>query len=135
MYWLSHFLFVGLLGGLGMFHWRLAMGVIRLRRQHKLAVGSVPQMERALAAQRNFTEHTPINLIAPALVFANGHALLACVPLALLLAGRLFHAHSLLNPDEADTAFKYRIWGMKLTFYSTLAGIVCLAVSVVLNGF
>lgn len=127
-------LFIVCLGSLLMLNWRLLMKVARLRRSSRVAVGIQGEaMERAVAAHRNFIENTPINLIAPSIVFINGHTLLASVPVALLLAGRLFHARSVQRMDEGQTQYVDRIRGMKLTFAATLSGIGCLVVSVVLG--
>lgn len=129
-------LFVALLAALMMLNWRLLMKVVRARRRHAVAIGlKGAEMERIASAHRNFIENTPINLIAPALVFVMGFGILAWVPVALLLLGRLFHANGIQNPDEHKTGFRYRARGMKLTFASTIAGIVVLVIATMMRGF
>jgi uncharacterized membrane protein YecN with MAPEG domain len=49
---------------------RLSFGVIRLRRHHKVGLGSggVDDLERAIRAQANFAEYVPIALIPKELI-------------------------------------------------------------------
>lgn len=132
---LGSILVVFCIGSLLMLNWRLLMKVVRQRRRKQIAIGvKDAEMERVVAAHRNFIENTPINLVAPAIVYVQGYPWLALIPLILLLAGRLFHARSIQRVDEAATDFRDRTRGMKLTFAATISGIAVLAVSVVLQG-
>ena len=129
-------LFVISVAALMMLNWRLIMKVIRQRRKNEIAIGlKGHEMERVASAHRNFVENVPINLIAPSLVFVMGFGLIAWIPAALLLAGRLFHANGIQDPKEHQTGFKNRALGMKLTFASTIAGVVVLVIATVARGF
>ncbi|QGG79029.1 hypothetical protein GH975_00045 [Litorivicinus lipolyticus] len=129
-------LFVAGLGALVMLNWRLLLKVIGQRRRNEIAIGiKGDDMERAVSAHRNFIENTPINLIAPAITFALGYALLASIAVLILLVGRLFHANGIQNPRESETDFRNRARGMRLTFAATIAGMLALVVALVHRGF
>ncbi|MGB0956878.1 MAG: MAPEG family protein [Litorivicinus sp.] len=128
--------FVVGLSALVMLNWRLLLKVVRQRRSNQIAIGiKGDAMERAVSAHRNFIENTPINLIAPAVAFAMGYAAIAWIPVWMLLVGRLFHANGIQNPREHETEFRNRALGMRITFGSSIAGVVVLVMAVVHRGF
>ena len=94
---------------------RPSFGVIRLRRQHKVGLGSggVDDLERAIRAQGNFAEYVPIALILMACLEINGAPLSLIAILGIVfVAGRVIHAKGINQPPPH---FSNRIIGMKLT--------------------
>lgn len=106
---------------LALIFFRLSLGVIKLRRQHKVSLGSAghDDLERAIRAQGNFAEYVPISLILIACLEFNGAPwwLVALTGLALLL-GRLIHAKGI---HELPPRFGNRVLGMKLTLFNLVA--------------
>jgi uncharacterized membrane protein YecN with MAPEG domain len=110
---------------LGLMLIALSIKVIRARRKYGVGVGDADNIEirRCIRAQANFAEYTPIFLIIL------GYAELKDLPIwavnifgILFLAGRIMHAHSLLNHEQYDVSTKliihpkWRIRGMICTF-------------------
>lgn len=94
---------------------RLSFGVIRLRRYHKVGLGSggIDDLERAIRAQANFAEYVPIALILMACLELNGAPLWLIAILGIaLVAGRVIHAKGINQPPPH---FSNRIIGMKFT--------------------
>ena len=103
---------------------RLSLGVIRLRRQHKVGLGSggVDDLERAIRAQANFVEYVPIALILMACLELNGAPLwLIAIPGIALVAGRVIHAKGINQPPPH---FSNRIIGMKFTITTLIMLVV-----------
>lgn len=103
---------------------RLSLGVIRLRRQHKVGLGSggVDDLERAIRAQANFVEYVPIALILMACLELNGAPLwLIAIPGIALVAGRMIHAKGINQPPPH---FSNRIIGMKFTITTLIMLVV-----------
>lgn len=93
----------------------LSIGVIRLRRQHKVGLGSggVDDLERAIRAQGNFAEYVPIALILMACLEFNGAPVWLVAILGVgLVIGRVVHAIGINQPPPH---FSKRIIGMRLT--------------------
>jgi hypothetical protein len=93
----------------------LSFAVIRLRRHHKVGLGSggVDDLERAIRAQANFTEYVPIALILLACLEFNGAPLWLIAILGIaLVAGRVIHAKGINQPPPH---FSNRVIGMRLT--------------------
>jgi uncharacterized membrane protein YecN with MAPEG domain len=93
----------------------LSFGVIRLRRQHKVGLGSggVDDLERAIRAQGNFAEYVPIALILMACLEFNGAPIWLVAILGIgLVIGRVVHAIGINQPPPH---FSKRIIGMRLT--------------------
>jgi uncharacterized membrane protein YecN with MAPEG domain len=93
----------------------LSFAVIRLRRHHKVGLGSggVDDLERAIRAQANFTEYVPIALILLACLEFNGAPLWQIAILGIaLVAGRVIHAKGINQPPPH---FSNRVIGMRLT--------------------
>jgi uncharacterized membrane protein YecN with MAPEG domain len=93
----------------------LSFAVIRLRRHHKVGLGSggVDDLERAIRAQANFTEYVPIALILLACLEFNGAPLWLNAILGIaLVAGRVIHAKGINQPPPH---FSNRVIGMRLT--------------------
>ena len=100
---------------------RLAFDVIKLRRTHRVALGSggFDDLESAIRAHGNFAEYVPLGLILLGVLEANGgHPLLVVALGFMLLIARFFHAQGLKTAD-----LQKRVRAMKLTFgtLSTLA--------------
>ena len=93
----------------------LSFGVIRLRRQHKVGLGSgdMDDLERAIRAQGNFAEYVPIALILMACLEFNGAPVWLVAILGVgLVIGRVVHAIGINQPPPH---FSKRIIGMRLT--------------------
>ncbi len=94
---------------------KLSLGVIALRRQHRVALGDGghPDLQAAIRTQGNATEYIPITLILMLMLELMG-AFWWLIHLAgiALLSGRLIHASALKNADV-----KRRVLGMKITFF------------------
>ena len=103
---------------------RLSFGVIRLRRLHKVGLGSggVDDLERAIRAQANFAEYVPIALILMACLELNGAPLwlIAIFGIA-FVAGRVIHAIGINQPPPH---FSNRVIGMKFTMTTLITLVV-----------
>lgn len=94
----------------------LSIRVIRVRRATKVALGSGGDagLERAMRVHANFAEYAPLSLLLLAMLEMGGANALWLHALCLtLLAGRAAHAYGVSRPDEN---FRFRVWGMALTF-------------------
>jgi uncharacterized membrane protein YecN with MAPEG domain len=103
---------------------RLSFGVIRLRRHHKVGLGSggVDDLERAIRAQANFAEYVPIALILMACLELNGAPLWLIAILGIaLVAGRVIHAKGINQPPPH---FSNRVIGMKFTITTLIMLVV-----------
>ena len=104
---------------------RLSFGVIRLRRNNKVSLGSggLEDLERAIRAQGNFAEYVPFGLILIACLELNGAPWwLVCIPAITLTIGRVIHAQGITEPPPYT---RKRVLGMVFTF-NTLIGLVIL---------
>jgi uncharacterized membrane protein YecN with MAPEG domain len=113
---------------LALIFFRLSLAVIGFRRRHRVSLGSGghDDLERAIRAQGNFAEYTPITLVLLACLEVNGAPWwLVAVPGAIFIAGRLIHARGVQEPPPN---FSRRVLGMKLTLF-TLAGLAALNLS------
>jgi len=103
---------------------RLSFGVIRLRRHHKVGLGSggVDDLERAIRAQANFAEYVPIALILIACLEFNGAPLwlIAIFGIAFVI-GRVIHAKGMNQPPPH---FRDRVIGMKFTITTLIMLVV-----------
>jgi uncharacterized protein len=109
---------------LAAFFIRLSLGVIRLRRRHKVGLGSggADDLERAIRAQANFAEYVPIALILMACLEINGAPLWLIGILGIaLVAGRMIHAKGINQPPPH---FSNRVIGMKLTITTLIMLVV-----------
>ena len=98
---------------------KLSLGVIAVRRQHKIGLGDGgnEELQLAIRAQGNATEYIPITLILMFLleniIVYNWIIHLAGIT---LLTGRIIHAIGIKNHD-----LKKRVLGMKITLYLIIA--------------
>ncbi|GLQ00136.1 MAG: MAPEG family protein [Pseudomonadota bacterium] len=98
---------------------KLSLGVIAVRRKHKIGLGDGgnDELQAAIRAQGNATEYIPITLILMFLleniVVYNWIIHLAGIT---LLTGRIIHAIGIKNQD-----IKKRVLGMKITLYLIIA--------------
>lgn len=100
----------------------LSIAVIKKRRALKIATGTggSQEMEYAIRAHGNFAEYVPLALILLAGAELNNSPAWVVIGIgALLLIGRLLHAHGFLIATK-DTHFKFRVSGMALTFTSLI---------------
>jgi uncharacterized protein len=108
---------------------KLALAVIRKRRQHKVALGSgtFPDLESAVRAHGNFAEYVPLSLVLLLVAEINRSFwwLLASASVSLVV-GRYIHAMAITEGD-----FKKRVLGMQLTFASLALGVVANGVPLV----
>lgn len=103
---------------LGLFFVRLALKVIAARRAAKVSIGDSddPALLRASRVHANFAEYVPLTLLLMALAEIIGAPWFVILVLgAILIAGRLLHAHGL--GQELDN-FRARVRGMQLTFFA-----------------
>ncbi|HSG95730.1 MAG TPA: MAPEG family protein [Afifellaceae bacterium] len=105
---------------LGLFFVRLALKVVAARRAAKVSIGDSddPALLRASRVHANFAEYAPLTLLVMALAESIGAPWFAILVLgAMLIAGRLLHAHGLgREPDN----FKARVRGMQLTIFALI---------------
>ncbi|MEN9770599.1 MAG: hypothetical protein RLZZ180_2229 [Pseudomonadota bacterium] len=105
---------------LGLIFFRLSLNAIKLRRQHKVSLGSGghDDLERAIRAQGNFAEYVPISLILIACLELNAAPWwLVAVPGVALIVGRLYHAKGI---NELPPNFRNRVMGMKFTLFNLI---------------
>jgi hypothetical protein len=108
----------------------LSINVIKARRAARVSVGDGGDdaLLRAIRAQGNFAEYTPLGLILIALIEANGFPVWVVHGLgALLVLGRGLHAVGLAPGDKR---MKFRVRGMEMTF-----AVIALGVLINLGGF
>lgn len=94
---------------------QLAMGVIRLRRQHqvRLGDGDHPDLQAAIRAQANAAEYIPLALVLLVVLELNGgHWLLLHLAGLTLVIGRILHARAL-----ATDSIRLRVLGMQCTLF------------------
>ena len=106
---------------------RLSLGVIALRRRHRVSVGTggEPRLDRAMRAQANLIEYGPLAVILTALAEWQGAPLWLLAPTALVFAlGRAAHAYSFTREREE---FHFRVAGMHMTIWP-LMGLIVMAV-------
>jgi len=102
----------------------LSFAVIRLRRHHRVGLGSggVDELERAIRAQGNFAEYVPIALILLACLELNGAPLWVTAILGIaLVTGRVIHAKGINQPPPH---FTNRIIGMRFTITTLIMLVV-----------
>lgn len=103
---------------------KLSIGVIRLRRKHKVGLGGGghDDLERAIRVQGNFAEYVPFGIILIACLELNGAPWwLVAIPGITLIIGRLIHAVGINTPPPD---FSKRVLGMKFTFYTLITLVV-----------
>ncbi|HET8806794.1 MAG TPA: MAPEG family protein [Methylophaga sp.] len=94
---------------------KLSLGVIALRRQHKVRLGDggVEELQTAIRIQANAIEYIPITLLLILLLeMANVSWWIIHLAGITLLVGRLIHAAGLKNHDV-----KKRVLGMQITLF------------------
>jgi uncharacterized membrane protein YecN with MAPEG domain len=104
----------------------LSVRTLRLRRTLRIAIGDSGNetMLRAMRVHSNFAEYVPFSLLLILLVEMQGaspylvHALCLC-----LFLGRLSHAFGVSQIKEN---YRYRVFGMALTFTTLVASAVFL---------
>ena len=108
-----------------LFFIKLSFNVIKLRRKNQVSLGTGghADLEAAIRAHANFAEYAPLGLILIACLEANHapHWLVAALGTLLIIA-RVIHSQAF---SEATHNFKKRVLGMRLTFGTLVALIVC----------
>ena len=107
----------------------LSVRTIRMRRRLKIAIGDAgnKEMLRTMRAHSNFAEYVPLSLLLIYFVESSGanslivHALALC-----LLVGRTSHAFGV---SQAEENYRFRVFGMALTFTTLVAASVYLLYS------
>ena len=107
---------------LGLLFVALSVRALLMRRRLRIAVGDGgnKQMLRAMRVHANFAEYVPISLLLIFMFEVAGaprallHALCVC-----LVLGRLSHAFGVANVAED---YRYRVFGMTMTFTALLGG-------------
>lgn len=98
---------------------KLSLGVIDLRRKHKVRLGDggVDELQAAIRIQANATEYIPITLLLMLLLeMMNVSYWLIHLAGITLLIGRIIHASAIKNNDVNK-----RVLGMKFTFLLIIA--------------
>lgn len=98
---------------------KLSLGVIALRRKHKVRLGDggVEELQTAIRIQANAIEYIPITLLLILLLeMMNVSPWIIHVAGITLLVGRLIHVTGLKNHDV-----KKRVLGMQFTLYLIIA--------------
>lgn len=102
---------------LGLWHVKLSLGVISLRRHLKVSIGDGghEELQRAIRAQANNSEYVPISLILLlCLELNNAPIWLTGLLATALVIGRVMHAQGIRT---AAASFRPRVLGMQLTLY------------------
>ncbi len=117
---------------LAFFYVGLSMHVIRTRRRLKVALldGGQQELTRAIRAQGNLAEYTPITLfLMVGLEQQNAHPYAIYILGFAYLSGRCMHAYSLLRREvtssDKKVDFRFRVTGMAITF-TTIIGLAIL---------
>ena len=113
---------------LGLGYVGLAVRVIRLRRQVKIALGSggSRQLERAIRVHANFSEYVPLALILATFAEMRGYPSMLIHAFGLtLVSGRVLHAYGVSQENEN---LRFRVAGMALTFTSLIAPAIALLI-------
>lgn len=98
---------------------KLSLGVVALRRKHKVRLGDggVDELQTAIRIQANATEYIPITLLLILLLeMTNVSLWLIHLAGITLLIGRLIHIAGLKNNDV-----KKRVLGMQMTLFLIIA--------------
>jgi uncharacterized membrane protein YecN with MAPEG domain len=102
---------------------KLTIGIIRIRRKERIAIGDGGNklLARAIAAQNNFLNYVPLAIILQlTLIYLSVNPAWLILLAILLLLGRLLHLMSLTIYElKTPPTYKVRVIGMLLTF-STL---------------
>lgn len=109
----------------------LSVRTLRLRRSLRIAIGDSgdERMIRAMRVHSNFAEYVPFSLLLIFLVEMQGaDAILVHALCLALLAGRLSHAYGVSRMREN---FRFRVFGMSMTFTTLLVSAVYLLVAFV----
>lgn len=107
----------------------LSIHVVRYRYKHRLALGVAEDegMQRAVRAHAQVAEYVPFSLLMIALyALCGGSALWVTVLGAALTIGRLAHMYSLLVAEPRTGRFRWRMFGMILTFTVLVAAAILL---------
>ena len=113
----------------------LSVRAIRLRRELKTPIGdgNNPRMQRVTGVHSNFAEYVPLTLL---LVFMlelqEAHHFLLHTFCTCLLTGRVSHAYGVSKEPEN---YRYRVFGMAMTFTALLGAATSLLVSSVARVF
>ena len=114
---------------LALFFVGLSVRTIKLRRKGQIAVGDIghPELQRAARVHANFAEYVPLALLLIFMVEMRGAATYWVDALALcLLIGRISHAYGVSQINEV---FKYRVFGMAMTFTCLITSALYLLVA------
>lgn len=96
----------------------LSSRVVNARRTHKVSLGDggVPELQRTIRVQANFTEYVPLTLILILLVEMNGNSPAVVHSLGIaLVVSRALHAAGLTASEGISTARFVGILGTWLT--------------------
>lgn len=111
----------------------LSIRIIRLRRSLHIALGDAGNhaLLRAISVHANFAEYVPLSLILLYLLEGQGAhpALLHGLGVSLLM-GRLSHAFGV---SQANENFRFRVFGMALTFTTLITSSAYLLVAYLLR--
>lgn len=105
---------------LALMFFALSVRTLRLRHRLRIGIGDAgdEQMLRAMRVHANFAEYVPIALLLILMIELQGMSRLVAHALcALLIVGRVTHAFGVSRTPED---FKFRVFGMSLTFTSLL---------------
>jgi uncharacterized membrane protein YecN with MAPEG domain len=97
----------------------LSIRVIKNRVKHRVSVGDggVQAMQIAMAVQSNAIEYLPIALLLMLMLELNGAGAWLIHAFGMIfIVGRVYHINGMFTQR-----LKYRVWGMRITFYSLIA--------------
>ncbi len=103
----------------------LSLYVIKQRNRNKIFLGNIsqdPQLTAAIQAHSNFSQYTPLALVTLLVMTLEATPTFWLAFLCLtLIMGRCLHIYGMLVAEKRDPAsFKYRVNGMKLTFFTLI---------------
>lgn len=104
----------------------LSVRTLRLRRRLRIPIGDGgnAEMLRVMRVHSNFAEYVPLTLLLLlALEWAGAPPILVHALCLCLLTGRCAHAFGVSKPRED---FRYRVFGMSLTFAALVGAAVSL---------
>jgi uncharacterized membrane protein YecN with MAPEG domain len=117
----------------GMFFISISLRTIKLRRKHKVALGTggEPELERAIRVHANFIEYTPITLLLIYMLESMNTSSILIHALCIgLLIGRSLHAFGVSQVNEN---LNLRVGGMLLTFGTLGIASISLIIASLLN--
>ncbi|MAI84191.1 MAG: glutathione metabolism protein [Rickettsiales bacterium] len=105
---------------------KLFRNIIHYRRKFKVSIGDSNNLTllRSIRAHANFNENVPFSLLVLMFLYFHNLLIFCCISILMLLVGRFLHSKGILDQNEKDKNFNFRVKGMKLTIYSYYVAII-----------